>query len=40
MRGGWVVDIDIRKYFEVLDHEVLRTLLRQRVRDGVAFGEH
>lgn len=35
MGGGWVVELDIRKYFESIDHERLRTVLRKRVRDGV-----
>jgi RNA-directed DNA polymerase len=35
MRGGWVVEVDIRKFFDTLDHAHLRELLRQRIRDGV-----
>ena len=35
MAGGWVLEIDIRKFFDTLDHGHLRTILRQRVRDGV-----
>jgi group II intron reverse transcriptase/maturase len=35
MGGGWVVEVDIRKFFDTLDHAQLRTLLQQRVRDGV-----
>jgi RNA-directed DNA polymerase len=35
MAGGWVIELDIRKYFETIDHEHLRTMLHQRVRDGV-----
>lgn len=35
MAGGWVVELDIRKYFDTLDHERLREVLRRRVRDGV-----
>ena len=35
MGGGWVVELDIRKYFDTIDHEQLREVLRQRVRDGV-----
>jgi group II intron reverse transcriptase/maturase len=35
MAGGWVVEVDIRKYFDSLDHERLREVLRRRVRDGV-----
>ena len=35
MKGGWVLEIDIRKFFDNLDHSHLRDLLRKRVRDGV-----
>jgi len=35
MRGGWVVELDIQKFFDHLDHGHLRRILRQRVRDGV-----
>jgi len=34
-RGGWVLEVDIRKFFDNLDHGHLRTFLRHRVRDGV-----
>jgi group II intron reverse transcriptase/maturase len=33
--GGWVVEVDIRKFFDTLDHARLRELLQLRVRDGV-----
>jgi group II intron reverse transcriptase/maturase len=33
--GGWVLEIDIRKYFDTIDHRQLQEVLRQRVRDGV-----
>jgi group II intron reverse transcriptase/maturase len=33
--GGWIVEVDIRKFFDTLDHAHLRELLRLRVRDGV-----
>jgi RNA-directed DNA polymerase len=33
--GCWLVEVDIRKFFDTLDHAHLRNLLRQRVRDGV-----
>jgi len=32
---GWVIDIDIRKYFDTINHQHLRSFLRQRVQDGV-----
>jgi RNA-directed DNA polymerase len=37
MHGGWVLEIDIRKFFDTLDHAHLRSILRQRVRDGVVL---
>jgi len=33
--GGWVLEVDIRKFFDMLDHAHLRELLRLRIRDGV-----
>jgi len=33
--GGWVLEVDIRKFFDTLDHGYLREILQQRVRDGV-----
>src|SRR5438309_6623694 len=35
MAGGWVLEIDIEKFFDTLDHGHLRELLHQRGRDGV-----
>jgi len=35
MHGGWVVELDIRKYFDTIDHHQLMEVLKQRVRDGV-----
>jgi len=35
MGGGWVLEVDIRKYFDTLDHRHLREILERRVRDGV-----
>ena len=34
-RGGWVLEVDIRKFFDNLDHGHLREFLRLRVCDGV-----
>lgn len=31
----WIIDLDIRKFFDTVKHEILRQLLRIRVRDGV-----
>jgi len=35
--GGWVLEVDIRKYFDTVDHAWLRTFLHRRVRDGVVL---
>jgi RNA-directed DNA polymerase len=35
MGGGWIVEVDIRKFFDTLDHAHLRAFLQRRVRDGV-----
>jgi group II intron reverse transcriptase/maturase len=35
MGGGWVLDVDIRQYFDTLDHAHLRAILDKRMRDGV-----
>jgi RNA-directed DNA polymerase len=34
-RGGYILEVDIRKFFDNLDHGHLRAFLRLRVRDGV-----
>ncbi len=34
-RGGWIVEVDIRKFFDTLDHRHLKELVGRRVRDGV-----
>jgi RNA-directed DNA polymerase len=33
--GGYVIDLDIRKYFDTIDHRQVQEIFRQRVRDGV-----
>lgn len=33
--GGWVVEVDIEKFFDTIDHRQLREILGQRVRDGM-----
>ena len=33
--GGWVLDVDVRKFFDSIDHAHLREFLQRRVRDGV-----
>ena len=35
MGGGWILDVDIRKFFDTIDHGHLRDFLKRRVRDGV-----
>ena len=30
MGGGWVLEVDIRKFFDTLDHRHLRAILRQQ----------
>jgi RNA-directed DNA polymerase len=35
MSGGWILEVDIRKFFDTLDHRRLQEILRQRIRDGV-----
>jgi len=35
MGGATVVEIDIRSFFDTLDHTILRSFLDQRIRDGV-----
>jgi len=35
MGGGWVLDVDVRKFFDTLDHSQMLVLLKQRVCDGV-----
>ena len=34
-RGCWVLEVDIRKFFDNLEHQHLRQFLQLRVRDGV-----
>ena len=33
--GGWIVDVDLRRFFDTIDHGHLREFLKRRVRDGV-----
>jgi len=35
MKGGWVLDMDIKAFYDSLVHSHLRTFLDQRIRDGV-----
>ena len=34
-KGHWVLDVDIQKYFDTIDHQHLRQFLAKRVVDGV-----
>lgn len=35
MGGAHVIDLDISKYFDTIDHRLLREVVQKRVRDGV-----
>jgi len=35
MQGGWVLEVDIEKFFDSMSHEHLRSILDRRVTDGV-----
>ena len=35
MAGRWVLEVDIRKFYDSLDHSHLQQIVRKRVRDGV-----
>jgi RNA-directed DNA polymerase len=35
--GGWVLDVDVQKFFDTLDHNQLRGFVQRRVRDGVVL---
>jgi len=35
MGGGWVLEVDIERFFDTLDHGHLREIVQRRVRDGV-----
>lgn len=35
LSGGWVLELDIKSYFDTVDHAKLQQLLRKRVNDGV-----
>ena len=35
MRGAYIIDLDISRYFDTIDHGMLRDVLKKRVRDGV-----
>ena len=33
--GGWILEVDLRKFFDTLDHAHLRDFVSHRIRDGV-----
>lgn len=35
MIGGWVLEVDVQQFFDILDHGHLRRFIELRVRDGV-----
>src|SRR5262245_47887147 len=35
MKGGWVVEVDIRKFFDSVEHVHIREILGRRIGDGV-----
>jgi RNA-directed DNA polymerase len=35
MGGGWIVEVDIRKFFDTVGHAHLQEILRRRIGDGV-----
>jgi len=35
INGRWILDVDIRKYFDTIEHAKVQAMLRQRVNDGV-----
>jgi RNA-directed DNA polymerase len=37
-RFGWFLKLDVRKYFDSVDHAVLRKLLRRKFKDPVVLG--
>lgn len=37
MNGAFVIDLDIKSFFDTIDHAHLRTMLDKRIRDGVVL---
>lgn len=35
MAGGWIAEVDIKKFFDTVEHVHLQEILRRRIRDGV-----
>lgn len=36
-QGGWILEVDVRKFFDTLNHGHLREMLGHRIRDGVVL---
>jgi RNA-directed DNA polymerase len=34
MKGAWVLEVDVQKYFDTIDHKHLRNVLHRRIGDG------
>jgi len=37
MGGGWVLDVDIKAFFDTIPHKILRDLLSKRISDSVVL---
>lgn len=37
MKGAYIIDLDISKYFDSIDHTLLREVLQKRVKDGIVM---
>lgn len=37
MQGGWLIDLDIRRFFDSVDPRVMQDVLRRRIGDGVVL---
>ncbi len=35
VKGGWILEVDLRKFFDTLNHKQLQEFVSKRVRDGV-----
>ena len=35
VKGGWVLEVDIRNFFDTIDHKQLQEFVSRRVRNGV-----
>jgi RNA-directed DNA polymerase len=37
VNGGWVLDVDIKAFFDTIPHKILREILRKRINDSVVL---